>query len=129
MPALLLALGATGCEYSFDPIAAEATSFYPPSEYAQIWQDMVICTGFDFTRVSYQDVKWYRTSDECVYNPDHRTNDGCAAGLAWVEDNIIVLPDRSINDVMVVRHEIIHLLSGQRHHLGNYWDCVYWEAP
>lgn len=125
---LALALG-WGCQYTFSAAAADATSFYPPSEYVDIWYDMVECTDFPFTRVEYRDVRWYRTPDYCVYNPDHRTNDGCAAGLAWVQDNIIVLPDRSIGHVTVIRHEVIHLLSGQRHHEGNYWECVSWNAP
>ena len=106
--AALLILGA--CASLFGPDLPDDTQgFIPPPVYREIWAEAEKCSGFkgDFDRVS-----WY-----IVPGHDFKCSSGRCIG-EWSPPHAISIADDWKSTAWVVKHEIIHELTGYSHDNG-----------
>ena len=104
----LLMLGA--CASLFGPDLPDDTQgFIPPPVYREIWAEAEKCSGFkgDFDRVS-----WY-----IVPGHDFKCSSGRCIG-EWSPPHAISIADDWKSTAWVVKHEIIHELTGYSHDNG-----------
>ena len=106
--AALLILGA--CASLVGPDLPDDTQgFIPPPVYREIWAEAEKCSGFkgDFDRVS-----WY-----IVPGHDFKCSSGRCIG-EWSPPHAISIADDWKSTAWVVKHEIIHELTGYSHDNG-----------
>jgi hypothetical protein len=107
--ALLLLVSAT-CAWLTGPNLPENTQGYvPPAAYREIWKEAEACSGFtgDFDRV-----QWY-----IVPGHDFKCPSGRCIG-EWSPPHAISIADEWKNIAWVVKHEMVHELTGYSHDDG-----------
>ncbi|MDB4915450.1 MAG: hypothetical protein JWM95_3094 [Gemmatimonadetes bacterium] len=107
-----LTAGLTACaSTAVAPLPEESRQFTPPPQYALWWKMAEACSG---RQRDFNSVKWYRHADFVPTAPS--TGDGAVQGEYFYGLNSVVITDNSINNPMVVRHEMLHALIDQKGH-------------
>jgi hypothetical protein len=108
--ATLLVLVTATCAWLTGPNLPENTQGYvPPAAYREIWKEAEACSGFtgDFDRV-----QWY-----IVPGHDFKCPSGRCIG-EWSPPHAISIADEWKNIAWVVKHEMVHELTGYSHDDG-----------
>jgi hypothetical protein len=108
--AALLVLVTATCAWLTGPNLPENTQGYvPPAAYREIWKEAEACSGFtgDFDRV-----QWY-----IVPGHDFKCPSGRCIG-EWSPPHAISIADEWKNIAWVVKHEMVHELTGYSHDDG-----------
>lgn len=110
--AALWALAASSCNQASAPaFPAGATRFDPPAVFAQWWRETEACSEL---QREFADVTWYAVSDDQRIVVGGRTYDA----YWWARPSRIVVRAGVLYDGPLVRHEMLHALTGSGTH-GN----------
>ena len=125
----LLALsGAAACEALTPPpaTAPSAAAATPPPDYARWWEETERCSGLSG---DFRTIEWYVIPRVSTFATQH----GERVGL-WSASSTgasVVLAENFADNELVVRHEMLHALLGQRGHPTEYFArrChLTWES-
>ena len=118
-PRVVVAIGlvilACGDRFAPAPLPEGAVPFGPPPIYRTWWAQVEQCSG---ESAAISRVRWFavRGSDSFVAN-GQRDN-----GLWIAHYRYIVLGEGRVSDSLVVRHEMLHDLTGSLTHPAEYFD-------
>jgi hypothetical protein len=96
---------ATACHEPTAPLPPDAERFEPPAVYARWWAMTEACSG---RARSMAGVRWYRVPGSAF-----RLEDGQVAGGVFEPvGNRIVLAEAYLDNGTIVRHEMLHAITG-----------------
>jgi hypothetical protein len=106
--ALLLVLATATCAWLFEPIPL-GEEWTPPPVYREIWEEAEACTG---TKGNFDRVRWGLVAGK-TFECNGKGAIGC-----WTKPHQIAIAQDWMNIRWVVRHEMIHDLTGYTHDGG-----------
>jgi hypothetical protein len=111
-----LGLPFIGCRQTFEPeLPTGAVSFEPPTEYANWWEEVQVCSGLNG---NFAAVHWYQVPDVTDF---FFGNSKPLQGRWTSASNTITLAGRLTGDSMLVRHEELHALLHSGEHPSLYF--------
>ena len=96
------------------PLPPDAVPFGPPPVYAQWWADVEACAG---RQAPAGRVRWFVVPRVESFVADGRRDNGL-----WIDHyRYIVLAESGLSDSLLVRHEMLHDLTGRVDHPAEYF--------
>lgn len=117
---ILIAIAtACGDRFAPPPLPEGAIPFGPPRVYETWWKDVEECSAF---HAPFRRVRWFVVPGEESFVVNGQRDNGL-----WIEHyRFIILAEARLYDSLVVRHEMLHDLSGSLDHPAEYFQqrCV-----
>lgn len=105
---LLTSLLFSSC--TFEPESDQRLT--PLPEYRQWWQEVEVCSK---RHANYDAVSWF------VLEPGDQTRGNGASYAGYAKGKTIWLLERFASHEPTVKHEMLHVISGEYNHNGNVW--------